>query len=115
MCQNGPSLPNASSIHPVCQLGLSANNVPSIAEEVAVEPAVAASLPVAKPDIPGMENGGRTKPKPKKDKKVKLAAVELPKLDDSTFVPPASVLKRYANPKPRRCLKSRYSVPDGVG
>lgn len=65
---------------------------PKAKEEVAAEPA-AASFSVAKPDIPGMENGGRYRSKPKKEKKVKQAVVELPKLDESTFVPPASVLK----------------------
>jgi hypothetical protein len=71
--------------------------VSGVAEEVAAEPA-AASFSVAKPDIPGMENGGRYRSKPKKEKKVKQAVVELPKLDESTFVPPASVLKRCAIP-----------------
>ena len=55
-----------------------------------------APLPVSKPDIPGMESSGRSKPKPKKEKRVKPVVVELPKLDDTEFVPPPSVLKRYA-------------------
>ena len=68
----------------------------SAEETAAAESEPAAPLPVAKPNIPGMEGSGRSKPKPKKEKKAKPVVVELPKLDETEFVPPPSVLKRYA-------------------
>ena len=49
---------------------------------------------VSRPEIPGLDSG-LSKPKPKKEKKQKLSTpVELPKLDDTEFVPPPIILKR---------------------
>lgn len=65
-------------------------------EEVAAPAAPVATFQASKPaTIPGMEEAGKPKSRPKKDKKgLKLPAVEIPKIDDTPFVPPAIIRER---------------------
>ena len=49
----------------------------------------------SRPEIPGLDTG-LSKPKPKKEKKQKQTPVELPKLDDTEFVPPPIAMRRSA-------------------
>lgn len=62
---------------------------PSISEPTPI------TYTASRPEIPGLDVG-LSKPKPKKEKKQKQTPVELPKLDDTEFVPPPIVLRRFA-------------------
>ena len=55
-----------------------------------------APFPVPTPAaIPGMEEpADKPKPKPKREKSKKAAAVELPKVDETPFVPPPAILEK---------------------
>lgn len=59
----------------------------------AVTESASAPFTVPKPEIPGLDSK-LSKPKPKKEKKVKQSPVELPKLDNTEFVPPPIALRR---------------------
>ena len=66
------------------------------AQDPAASAAAVAPFPVSKSAaIPGMEElADRPKPKPKREKSKKTAAVELPKVDETPFVPPPAILEK---------------------